>query len=89
MLCFSLLESFIMFGLCFVFLLIRRLFFVIFFIKYLFVLELLEFELLECLELLFFEKLLFCFIIVMFWKRDLNGEEYIGDYNRLCKYLII
>lgn len=89
MLCFSLLESFIMFGLCFVFLLIRRLFFVIFFIKYLFVLELLEFELLECFELLFFEKLLFCFIIVMFWKRDLNGEEYIGDYNRLCKYLII
>lgn len=82
MLCFSLLESFIMFGLCFVFLLIRRLFFVIFFIKYLFVLELLEFELLECFELLFFEKLLFCFIIVMFWKRDLNGEEYIGDYNR-------
>lgn len=89
MLCFSLLESFIMFGLCFVFLLICRLFFVIFFIKYLFVLELLEFELLECFELLFFEKLLFCFIIVMFWKRDLNGEEYIGDYNRLCKYLII
>lgn len=89
MLCFSLLESFIMFGLCFVFLLIRRLFFVIFFIKYLFVLELLEFELLECFELLFFEKLLFCFIIVMFWKKDLNGEEYIGDYGRLCKYLII